>query len=1301
MPSLAEQIRAAQARMAQQYQPSGPSPAAAPQLGVVRSPFAGFRGPVQAAGPPQAPPMGGPRSRSQEDVKRYISEHNKYALQLREFEQQRAKLNNSSWGQKLARGTLGVVSKPFELLDPARRAVITGMQEWDKISPEWLDVATAPLNPIPLLMDENSESAQRGIMERIKDPTHGFGDAAHSTGSKWVDRGVGFVGDVAMDPLTYVTAGSGRFAGALGRADLVRKVNRMDDATKAALGVTDNTIRDAGRLGISSMSDALRRELGDQAGLRFMGARLPGSERVMAPIARGGARARSAIGNTGLGKFREIEQIADAMATVAGRKAGQKSAREVANAADRIFAFKHEGVGRGLIASPFEKRVDEIAKMKIDERRAITHAAEKGEQNVAKEISDDLYDLVSPTVTGMQRRSNYVMHLPKNAKARRALKNIQKQGSDEFVSNAAESTGRAFGRVFEPGGTYTVTKEMRDGTLKQFDVTLGDASIDDINTKFGDVLDLQLLEDDYLKIAQVQIASTAEDFGRAYGQQVLAREGADDFGFAGDHLQIAEREGKPLVDRVATSANRRDNPMNDLLAEQQANVNAMRQQRRNIADPEGQLQSNVAFGGRGNLMESAGESGGVVPREIANIKQSLEQRLKGIIDEATAQADAPRLDLDSIKVDEVVEVAPDSLNNPNVWHDTRDPKLGGAGAPPNARGMDALVPGHRTNLGKGERLSDSDYLDELGYSMRTQGQRDPIEIHKQPDGSWWIGEGNHRLAAAMREGLPTVKVKRGHDMVTMNRSQNDIFGVVKGGELPGRAAAAMLGGPPPSVTPQAIQQRIGWANDQISRLRQVDPDRVGHWEQAVKDLQDISAEVARDSSAPMRYTQAQLADIEYRVGRLTELKDDIDTAVWTKNGVREVYHENSRVFKKRLEDDYNRMADELFAADDPMAVVARNDAEKYFTRVVKAMDDNSLFDVVEEYTKLFKAWATAKPGFHLRNAQSAIFMNFVAGVDGKAHFDALRIHSRLRKEGQSYIDELAEEGGDVYQAVLAGYGSGMGGRVGAGEIGQIGGRDIPVGNKLGNNFWLRWNKSMGEWVEGPVRLAQALHTIRQGGDVSSAITRISRYHFNYSHLSKFDRSMKFVIPFWTFMSRSLPLQLQEMVMRPGRYAALHHGFRNMTAEDAEGDMPQWMQAAGGFLVGDNQALVPDYPHMDVGEQLGYFGFNTSNPDEPMWDARNMLGVLSNTNPIGRVPVEIAMGHKFFGDRPFYDDESKFLYALQNLLPGANDMERLSGGGLSAAVTGEANAARKQKLAQTLANWVGVPWKDLTPVDYGD
>ena len=103
-------------------------------------------------------------------------------------------------GNPLVRGVL----KPLELLDTPRRLIISGLQEG-------IDAVNG------------GDASWSDFTEQVADESFGFGDVVGETGNKWLDRAIGFVGDVALDPTTYLTAGTSKFLGTAGRAALDRR----------------------------------------------------------------------------------------------------------------------------------------------------------------------------------------------------------------------------------------------------------------------------------------------------------------------------------------------------------------------------------------------------------------------------------------------------------------------------------------------------------------------------------------------------------------------------------------------------------------------------------------------------------------------------------------------------------------------------------------------------------------------------------------------------------------------------------------------------------------------------------------------------------------------------------------------------------------------------------------------------------------------------------------------------------------------------------------------------------------------
>jgi hypothetical protein len=128
----------------------------------------------------------------------------------------RAQANLAAQGQDVNPGGIGgliggvlnntvvkTALKPLELLDTPRRVVISGLHE--------ISDAVG-----------SGDASWEDFTNQVEDVTYGVGKFV-DTGNIWVDRALGFVGDVALDPLTYATFGANQVAGQAGRIAAARK----------------------------------------------------------------------------------------------------------------------------------------------------------------------------------------------------------------------------------------------------------------------------------------------------------------------------------------------------------------------------------------------------------------------------------------------------------------------------------------------------------------------------------------------------------------------------------------------------------------------------------------------------------------------------------------------------------------------------------------------------------------------------------------------------------------------------------------------------------------------------------------------------------------------------------------------------------------------------------------------------------------------------------------------------------------------------------------------------------------------
>jgi hypothetical protein len=353
----------------------------------------------------------------------------------------------------------------------------------------------------------------------------------------------------------------------------------------------------------------------------------------------------------------------------------------------------------------------------------------------------------------------------------------------------------------------------------------------------------------------------------------------------------------------------------------------------------------------------------------------------------------------------------------------------------------------------------------------------------------------------------------------------------------------------------------------------------------------------------------------------------------------------------------------------------------------------------------------------VRNAMSAVFMNLSDGVHLGTQIEAARLWRRYAKQGDPW---LAQQTPEIKQAFASAWGSGAGGRFT--EAGFAQGGKSTVAEKLLSNKATRLSQRVGERVEGSVRLAMGLDSVRKGESVDQAIARITRIHFDYADVSKFDEKAKQIIPFWTFLSRNLPLQMSQMWLRPKAYLTYEHFVNNMASENDAFTPKYWLDAGAwntGLKVPGEQTEggpqgLPIYLQPD-------FGFTRIDADvADLQDALkgNFGALLSNANPLATAPLEYMTGRNFYTGQ-VYDDQSyssqsgilgtpiKWLATalgqtnssgqvadkFTNLLTSINPVQdrasrlfpQLIGGGNT----------DKQRQVESIARYLGVPARTLT------
>jgi hypothetical protein len=368
----------------------------------------------------------------------------------------------------------------------------------------------------------------------------------------------------------------------------------------------------------------------------------------------------------------------------------------------------------------------------------------------------------------------------------------------------------------------------------------------------------------------------------------------------------------------------------------------------------------------------------------------------------------------------------------------------------------------------------------------------------------------------------------------------------------------------------------------------------------------------------------------------------------------------------------------------------------------------------------WKGMATsARLPFHLRNDHSNSFLMWLMGVPlekiayRKSQALAVRMSQKWKKLPERLRKFVGKHGniklkdGTALTAEQVSRLAETHGIYGRGWMGEDVGTDIleelgrhidgkPVTRFLKHPFreTLRGGRKFGMVIEDNARIGAFIDALVKGDDPATAARKVRKYLFDYGELTEFEQQvMKQIIPFYTWLRKNIPLQIQSLVEQPGKYASVgktYDAASKKWEETIEDKMnkpdyfSEMMYVKTGWKTEDGSPLYlsVDLPYMEINRMFSFQQMLSSvTPAKFLLELALNTKTFPTTSKIERVegftkvpaPFYVAWLpdkiKKVIGAEPIHDPadptnkilgiRAKYKYALEVMLPFLSEMDKMN------------------------------------------
>ena len=1076
----------------------------------------------------------------------------------------------------------------------------------------------------------------------------GFGDYIEADertedAPMWAKRTMGFLGDVAGDPLTYLTFGAstaakGGTAGARGG----RLAMSTDDVAGRLINARDTVNAErvlASRSAAAAPREALQAVDVDAGAMFANRIRVRPLDGVYGAMSRATGRMRRVAADTIANRVKpetwaKFERVPGVHAI---RTNPRLKAAGVANvkALEWTLGWRDSGIGARNLRAEYGDRLNDLAGRFADaDRGAITRALEApdavvdGSEEFRSFFDDIANDVEELTGVKVPRLENYVSHVLTD-EAREALR---KPGAAQAYGSKA---------------TPFLQKRGREGTIEEINAQFMEDAYDASRNKYGPKVD-KLFKDDPFEIANSYL-DQVERFVRIRAFE-RAMQDAGLFHYFNEKSIRKVLKGNKKRIKKATKATARQATAQATAEEVDAQRRAVEGyiEREPFESPKATRAADVGadLTEQEELVDDLARQDQELADEFARLaeeRQALQAAEQTAIDdprEQIARAETEKADLEVGRQQALDEQA---AARAEVEQLRSTPAIEQAVSARVVDRLDRIIAEAESRNLEPQKL---DFLRNLARQERGQvprsRSREEVEalVAKVEEG---MGLSQAAQQADLAERLTAARRRVNAAGARARRAEKAIakrIKIIEDGQAILETDYAIKGDLTPLIkqNQQRIDELTAQQRDVVKGLRK------GRREELeLRERFERLAAAARQETDPRLKIHANLeAQAQLAYAEAIRHGWEADANI---RGLRRITPEDYRLFEMAASEQITRINAKANLWADPETAEA-------FLRLKEALKPETVGGVLRLHDKLmsrWKAYSLLSPGYHIRNTYGGMFMNQVAGytLGERGYLQYATFARNVRRHG---VDEALQKIKDpdvraAYTTLWQNRGSVLGGTVGTDLADALGGNPSVAGifgdrlRRRGTNLDptaldfgpLNANRRVGESAEHLLRAPLYVDGLLKGLSPQEAYARVVRFHFDYSNLSgyglsSFERNiMRRVVPFYSWMRLNFPVQLEYMVRNPGVYTRYNHAVTNLeSGEDEEQFVPSWIGELGGFRApatrdGNAIYVAPDMPHMRLGQTF---------------DVDQMLSTLS---PIIKTPMELRSGERFFSNVPFKDE----------------------------------------------------------------